>query len=368
MSFETINLNLNLYYNDDKNMITNSSQKKQVVIVAMSGNMLLDFAGPADVFTNANKCLNVSNSNAGYDVLIVSPTISRKVMTSVGMEIACKYCAMEITTPIDTLIVAGNDFHTLSKSAYDDFCNWLTFTNENNTRRIGSVCGGAFALAKAGLLNGKKATTHWQLSDRFKKEYPLINLDTNDFYTTDGNIYTSGGVSSGIDLALAMVEEDLGKDIAVQVARRLVFYLNRPGFQVQFANLLPVYENSSIAKKLHNWFIENLHESLDVVRIAEHLNMSTRNFTRVFHKQTGLPPAKFIEKLRVETARKCLEDTDMPLESIAEKCGLGGLVSMRRTFLRHLMTTPSDYRRAFRTSLKLAGVGEVLLSDLHHTN
>ncbi|PTT02600.1 AraC family transcriptional regulator [Pedobacter sp. HMWF019] len=352
----------------DRSLIAIDQQRKQVVIVAMAGNMLLDFAGPADVFTNANKCLNLTGSKSGYDVLIVSPTTNKILRTSAGIEMVCQHSAMEITKPIDTLIVAGNDFQTLQKSEYTDFCNWLSVINENNTRRIGSVCGGAFALAEAGLLNGKKATTHWQLTERLKKEYPLVDVNSNAFYTNDGNIYTSGGVSSGIDLALALLEEDHGKDIAIQVARRLVFYLSRPGFQVQFANLLPVYENSNIAKKLHDWVIKNLDQSLDVVRIADHLNMSPRNFTRVFHKQSGLPPAKFIEKLRIETARKYLEDTDMPLESIAEKCGLGGLVSMRRSFLRHLMTTPSDYRRAFRTSLKIPGMNEIIQPDLHSTN
>jgi len=347
-------------------MIVNNQQRKQVVIVVMSGNLLLNFAGPADVFNNADKCLSAAGSEAGYDVLIASPTIDKKIRSSNGIEIVCQYCAMEIKTPIDTLIVAGNDFQTLRKPEYTDFYNWLSFINNNNTRRIGSVCGGAFALAEAGLLNGKKATTHWQLSERLKKEYPLVDVNSTAFYTNDGNIYTSGGVSSGIDLALALVEEDHGKDIAIQVARKIVFYLSRPGFQVQFGNLLPVYESSNIAEKLYGWFNENLHEPLDVMRIADHLNMSPRNFTRVFHKQTGLPPAKFIEKLRVETARKYLEDTDMPLDGIAEKCGLGGLVSMRRTFLRHLMTTPSDYRRAFRTSLR--AVGDVLQRNSHHIN
>lgn len=350
---------------DHKDITANNRQKKQVVIVAMSGNTLLNFAGPADVFTNADQCLSLSGSEEiGYDVVIASPTRNKNVSTSTGIEILCQYSAMEITTPIDTVIVAGNDVQTLQRSEYTDFCNWLSTINENNTRRIGSVCGGAFVLAQAGLLDGKKATTHWQLSERLKKEYPLVDVNTNAFYTTDGRIYTSGGVSSGIDLALAFVEEDHGKDIAIQVARRLVFYLSRPGFQVQFGNLLPVYESSNIAEKLNGWFSENLHQPLDVLRIADHLNMSLRNFTRVFHKQTGLPPAKYIEKLRVETARKYLEDTDMSLESIAEKCGLGGLVSMRRTFLRHLMTTPSDYRRAFRTSLKIPGFKDVIQPGL----
>jgi transcriptional regulator GlxA family with amidase domain len=341
--------------NNDKGILSVKRHKKQIVIVPMSGNMLINFAGPADVFTYADKLLGLSGSNLGYNVSIASPTRDRKISSPTGIEINCPYSAMEIKTPVDTLIVAGNDFQSLKKPEYKEFFFWLSTVNENNTRRIGSVCGGAFVLAKAGILNGKKASTHWDLSERLKKEYPLVDVDANAFYTTDGQIYTSAGVSSGIDLALALVEEDHGKDIAITVARKLVFYLNRPGFQVQFANLLPIYESSNIAGKLHGWCVENLDGALDVARMADHLNMSPRNFTRVFHKQTGLPPAKFIEKMRVETARKYLEDTDMPLESIAGKCGLGGLVSMRRIFLRNLMTTPSDYRRAFRTSLKVNG-------------
>ena len=336
------------------------SKKKQVVIVAMTGNMLLDFAGPADVFTNADKMLQISGSDEGYNVLIVSPTSEKKIATSTGIEINCEYSAMDITTPIDTLIIAGNDFRETKLLEYDVFCNWLSAVNENNTRRIGSVCGGAFALAKAGLLNGRRATTHWDLSEKLKKSYPEVQVDSNPFFTSDGHIYTSAGVSSGIDLALALVEEDYGKDIAIRVARKLVFYLSRPGFQVQFGNLLPVYESSNIADKLKVWFSEHLQDSLDLASIADHLNMSTRNFTRVFHKQTGISPAKFVEKLRVEAARKYLEDTDIPLERIAEQCGLGNLISMRRTFLRHLMTTPSDYRRAFRTSLKDLGIEDIM--------
>jgi transcriptional regulator GlxA family with amidase domain len=314
--------------------------------------MLLDFAGPADVFTNADALLGLAGSKKGYEVMIVSPTGDKRVASSTGMEMHCPCSAMDIKKPIDTLIIAGNGFRSMSPSEQDVFCAWLSTRNKRNTRRIGSVCAGAFVLARAGLLNRRRATTHWEFTGKLQQEYPLIDVDPNAFHTSDGHIYTSGGVSSGIDLALALVEEDHGKDIAIGVARRLVFFLNRPGFQVQFGNLLPVYETSTIAWKLRGWCSQNLHQTLDVVRIAGHLNMSPRNFTRVFHKETGLSPAKFIEKLRVETARKYLEDTDMPLSDIAEKCGLGGLVSMRRTFLRHLMTTPSDYRRAFRTSLQ----------------
>jgi transcriptional regulator GlxA family with amidase domain len=325
---------------------------KKVVIVAMPGSMMLDYAGPADVFHMTNKVLAVSGGENGYNVEIVSPVQDMQVSNTTGLEIRCKKNVADITMPIDLLLIAGNSMQTMDADIYTGFYNWLQGVNENNTKRIASVCTGAFALAKAGLLNGRKATTHWEYSDQLKKRFPLVEVDPNAFYTSDGYIYTSGGVSSGIDLSLAIVEEDHGRDIALQVARKLVFYLKRPGFQVQFGNLLPAYDNSTLAEKLRDWLVEHLHEPLDVFRIAQQANMSVRNFSRVFHKQTGLSPAKFIEKLRIEIARKYLEDTSLSLEETAEKCGLGGLVSMRRTFLRHLMITPSDYRQSFRSSLQ----------------
>lgn len=340
--------------------MNNNAQHKKVVIVVMSGNMLLNFAGPSDVFTSANACLTESGLPEGYEVCIAAPTTDRQVQARTGVEISCPYHVMEIEGPIDTLIVAGNDRSAEGDLRLAEFHDWLSHIDTTKIRRIVSICGGAFALAKAGLLDGKRATTHWERSDVLKKEYPAIHVEGHQFFTADGNIYTSAGVSSGIDLSLAMVEEDYGRDLAIKVARKLVFYLSRPGFQTQFGNLLPLYESENLAAKLQLWLKDHLHESLDVAHISDHFNMSTRNFTRVFHKQTGMPPAKFIEKLRVEAARKLLEDTDVPLEIIAEKCGLVNLVGMRRTFLRHLNVTPSDYRRTFRTALKDAGIAELL--------
>jgi len=328
----------------------------------MSGNMLLNFAGPSDVFTNANTCLREASLTESYHVIIAAPTTDRKVLARTGIELHCPCHVMEITQPIDTLVIAGNDRTAEGNIRLADFHRWLRQIDPVKIRRIASVCGGAFALAKAGLLDGKKATTHWERSENLKKEYPAIQVESGHFFTTDGNIYTSAGVSSGIDLSLAMVEEDHGRNIAIRVARKLVFYLSRPGFQSQFGNLLPVFETEHIAQKLQPWLKEHLREPLDVARIADQMHMSTRNFARVFHKQTGMPPAKFIEKIRVEAARNLLEETDLPLERIAETCGLVNLVGMRRTFLRHLHVTPSDYRRTFRTALKDAGITELLIN------
>ncbi len=334
----------------DNTGVKSHQQRKQVVIVTISSNMLVVFAGPTDVFFNANKILQELGKPGGYDVVVAAATADKRVETETGMSIVCEQTAMDIKTPIDTLVIAGHDSREASQPGLKDFYNWLSARNEHNTRRIASVCGGAFVLAKAGLLNGRKATTHWQRAEMLHKAYPEVEVNSGPMYTRDGYIYTSGGASSGIDLALAMVEEDYGKDVAAQVAKRIVFYLSRPGYQAQFGNLLPVYSGQHIAEKAQSWLSAHLHEKLDINQVASHMNMSTRNFTRVFSKETGMPPAKFIEKLRVEAARKYLEDTDISIERIAELCGLGGLVSMRRTFLRHLMTTPSDYRRSFRTA------------------
>jgi len=179
-----------------------------------------------------------------------------------------------------------------------------------------------------------------------------VKVDTDPFFTHDSNIYTSGGVASGIDLALAMIEEDHGRDVALQIARKLVLQLKRPGYQSQFSTLLAVHSmENSIGGKLYSWMVRHLAEDLSAACLAQRSNMSVRNFARVFLKETGLTPAKFVEKVRVEVARRYLEDSDMSMDQIAGKCGLGGLISMRRTFMRHMSISPSDYRRSFRTSL-----------------
>jgi transcriptional regulator GlxA family with amidase domain len=258
----------------------------------------------------------------------------------------------ELKQPIDTLLVAGFDFDE-KDDRHQDFYNWLAGMHKK-VRRIGSICIGTFALAKAGILENKNATTHWKQGIKLRQDYPRIKVDSSQFFIRDGNIYTSGGVSSGTDMALAMVEEDYGREIALAVARHLVVYLKRPGYQSQFGELLAGPEfDSSILNRLHAWMREHLNQDLGVEQLAACCNMSPRNFARVFLKDTGLTPAKYVEKLRVETARKLLEESDMNIEQIAQKCGLGGLVSMRRSFLRNLMVTPSDYRRTFRTSLAM---------------
>lgn len=326
--------------------------KKLIVIVPMPGTFLLDIAGPVDVFTAADAILKEMGGapGEGYDVVLASPLTTKKITTKSRMELSCEVRVDAIDKPIDTLIIAGFPMAMLETSGA--FIGWLHDTYPK-VRRICSVCVGTYALAEAGILEGRHATTHWQFSQDFQRRYPGIKVDTNPFYTRDGNVYTSGGVASGIDLSLALVEEDYGRDLALHAARKLVLYLKRTGYQSQFSSLLEVHTmENSIAGKLHPWIIRHLQEDLRVEHLAEHSNMSLRNFNRVFIKETGMTPAKFVEKLRIEIARKYLEDSDLSMEQIAEKCGLGGLVSMRRIFMRHMMVSPSDYRRSFRTSLQ----------------
>ncbi len=326
-------------------------EKKLVVVIPMPGIFLLDIAGPCDVFMMADRSLgeNPGNSGAGYELLLASPVGTKKIATKSGLDIECPLLASEIDKPIDTLIVAG--FSRLELKSGHPFFQWLREIYPK-VRRIASVCIGTYALAEAGILDGKQATTHWECSQEFQLRYPAVKVDTNPFYTRDCNVYTSGGVASGIDLALALVEEDYGRDVALYTARKLVLQLRRPGCQSQFSTLLQVYSlENSIAGRLHPWLIRHLAQTLSVEELAEQSNMSVRNFTRVFLKETGLTPAKFVEKLRIEVARKYLEDSDLTLDEIAVKCGLGGMMSMRRTFMRHMMVSPSDYRRSVRTSL-----------------
>jgi transcriptional regulator GlxA family with amidase domain len=323
------------------------TKKKTIVVVPMPGIYLLDIAGPCDVFAAADKILD---GKGGYEILLASPTNTKKIPTKSSVELHCPVTVTGITQPVDTLIIAGFFMPLLENG--ERFFQWLKEMYPR-LNRICSVCLGAYALAEAGILDEKHSTTHWEYSHRFQQRYPRVKVDTDPFFTRDTNIYTSGGVSSGIDLALALVEEDHGRELALQIARKLILYLKRPGYQAQFSQLLEIHRlENSIGGKLYTWMIRHLEDDLSIEQLARHNNMSVRNFTRVFLKETGVTPAKFVEKVRVEIARRYLEDSDLSIDQIAAKCGLGGSISMRRTFLRHMNVSPSDYRRSFRTSLQ----------------
>ena len=334
--------------------LINNSASKLVVIVIPPDVQLMHAAGPNDIFSYVSKLLREQSGNEtdGYEILLASTSNNKSVMSNSGLPLACKVSTAEIEEKIDTLIIAGASTVEGMINISPDFYKWLVAIFPY-VRRVAAVCTGAFVLAKAGLLDHKTATTHYEFSTALKERYPLIKVETNPFFVKDGKIYTSGGVSSGINMSLAFIEEDFGREIALKVARKLVLELKRPGNQAQFSTFLPGMElNSALVKTLRPWIMQHIAEEIKVEQMAQQVNMSPRNFARVFLNDTKLTPAKFLEKLRIEIARQYLEDSEFSLEHIASICGMGSMVSMRRVFLRHLEISPSYYRSSFKSSLQ----------------
>jgi transcriptional regulator GlxA family with amidase domain len=319
------------------------------VLLAYPQLILLDMVGPCEVFSMANHISHRlrPGSPGVYAIEIVSVSRELRFQSSSGLALLADRHLAECLGEIDTLLVPGGiDLSAVTKD--ETLLIWLRKTAPC-VRRIGSICTGAFVLAAAGLLDGRCATTHWQDCPHLAREYPGIRVDPDRIYVRDGNVYTSAGVTAGMDLALALVEEDLGRDMALKVAQTLVMFVRRPGGQSQFSTLL---ESQAAERQplrdLVVWAAEHPADDLSVEALAARVNMSVRNFSRIFRRELGKTPARYIEMLRVEAARRMLEETDARLDSIAKKCGLGGGNSMLRSFLRLLDVAPSAYRDRFR--------------------
>ena len=324
---------------------------KHIVIIAPPNTSILDVAGPLEVFSKATDYMNmyIENRTETYTLHVISTQSSKIVTTSSGLPIVCEGSVKSINYEVDTVLVSGIP-NAPENMVDQETLNWLK-EHSNTIRRVGSICAGAFILAEAGILNGKRATTHWRVCDKLARYYPEVKVESDPIFVKDGNVYTSAGISTGMDLSLAMVEEDYGKDIALSVARQLVLYLKRPGNQSQFSIVLTHQKvDYQPIREMQEWIIEHLNEELNVEILAEKAAMSPRNFARVFLRESGITPAKYIEKLRVETARRRLEETRLSLDEISNECGVGNADTLRRLFLRHLKTTPSDYRRSFTTA------------------
>lgn len=325
---------------------------KHIVIIVPPTTSLLDIAGPLEVFTRTADYISthLPSIKQSYTTHVVSVDDASVVTTSSGLPVICEGSLTAIRYPIDTVLVAGRgNYKTNNIPAH--LLSWLK-KRANKIRRIGSICAGAFILAEAGLLDGRRATTHWQVCDKMAKRYPRVKVEKDPIYVKDGNIYTSAGISTGIDLSLALVEEDFGRDVAVMVARLLVLYLKRPGNQSQFSNILmhQMVDYQPI-QMIQEWIMNNLEKDLSVEMLAEKAAMSPRNFARVFQKETEITPAKYVEMMRLETARRRLEETHLSVDDVARECGIGSADNLRRIFIRHLKTTPTDYRRSFATAL-----------------
>jgi transcriptional regulator GlxA family with amidase domain len=249
--------------------------------------------------------------------------------------------------PIDTLVVAGG-IGTVEALADHRLITWLADA-AGRSRRVTSVCSGAFLLAEAGLLDGRRATTHWSVCHTLAELYPAVTVETDPIYVRDGDVWTSAGVTAGMDLALALVEDDHGRDAALAIARRFVLFLRRPGNQAQFsAQLEAQTAERDVLQDIQAHIADHPGTDLAVHALAARAGMSVRNFSRSFRAEVGTTPARYVERVRVEAARRLLEETDTGVDAVAATCGFGTAETMRRAFLRALHVPPAEYRRRFQ--------------------
>jgi transcriptional regulator GlxA family with amidase domain len=321
---------------------------RRIVLVGFPGFMTLDVAGPFDVFGLASRTLQQAapDSAPAYEVELAGLR-SGPITSSTGLMSYATCGLSETTDSIDTILIAGG------RGAHDA-CN-----NEPllaallgvapHVRRIGSVCTGAFVLAAAGLLDGRRATTHWEAASDLAARYPRVDVEADAIFLKDGSVYTSAGVTAGIDLALALVEEDHGRELALAVARTLVVFARRPGGQTQFsAQLAAQFASEEGIRAVQRWMIDNPQSDLSIHACARRAGMSPRNFARVFSREVGVTPASWVEGMRVERARALLVETERSIEEVASSCGFGAAETMRRAFLRRVRVPPSTYRERFR--------------------
>lgn len=317
---------------------------RDVTIVAFPDFQILDVTGPAEVFSHATRVLAASGKTGGYRVRLVAPRRGALPSTS-GLAVVVESLPL-LPCRTDTLLVAGGSG---TRAALQDpnLVGWIRGA-ARGARRVTSVCTGAFLLARAGLLDGRHATTHWDSCAALAKSYPRVHVDPDRIFVKDGTVYTSAGVTAGIDLALALVAEDHGRSLALEIARLLVVFLKRPGGQSQFSTQLALQEgDSEPLSDLRAWIEDNVGRHLAVPVLARQAGMSPRNFARRFAEEVGTTPGRYVALVRLGAARRRLEETAHGLDRIAAEAGFGTTESLRRAFADALGTTPSEYRLRF---------------------
>ncbi len=319
-------------------------------MLAFTGVQVLDVMGPLEVFSRCSRWLLDHGRRSGPSYAVEIVGVKRGAFpASSGLRLHADHGFAEVGRGIDTLLVAGGVGVETSRSNAA-LLGWIR-RQATHVRRLASVCTGAFLLAEAGLLDGRRATTHWNSCARLAKEFPRVAVEPDTIFVREGSLYTSAGVTAGMDLALAMVEEDFGRDVALATARELVLFIKRPGGQAQFSAQLAVQlADREPLRDLQAWILEHPAEDLSVARLARRVAMSPRNFARVFQREVGSTPARFVTDVRLETARRLLEETTESLEAVCAKCGFGTTESMRRTFLRGVGVAPGQYRDRFSRS------------------
>jgi len=322
-----------------------SHSPKTVHVLAFANVQVLDVTGPLQVFASANDLARRQGLPAPYAVTVIAGP-GGAVMTSAGLALVAEPLPSG-EAACDTLIVAGG-WGVYAASEDAGLVAWIR-RQAALSRRVASVCTGAFLLAASGWLDGRRVVTHWTRCDQLAQRYPRLRVEPNPIFINDGPVWTSAGVTAGIDLALALVEEDLGRAAALDVARQLVVFLKRPGGQSQFSVILALQQDGKRFDDLHAWIAENLAMDLNIPTLALQAGMSERSFVRHYRADTGQTPARAVELIRVETARRLLSDTGVPIKRIAVQCGFGSEETLRRSFLRALGVTPQAYRERFST-------------------
>ncbi|MGO7184517.1 GlxA family transcriptional regulator [Rhizobium brockwellii] len=317
-------------------------ERRKVVLVIFDRSKMLDVTGPLQVFNDAR----LEDGNPAYEVILASET-GGPVTTDTGVTLDSERIDDVMAGPIDTLLITGGapaQSTAATASLRSCLAKYL-----DHPRRIGSICVGAFILAELGVLDGREATTHWEKCRNLQRDYPSVIVRPDSIFVLSDGIWTSAGVSAGIDMALAMVEDDLGHVTALALARRLVLFLKRPGGQSQFSVELrrQMHDARGRFDDLHTWMRANIGSDLSVAALAAEARMSPRNFARVYHRDTGESPARAVEQFRVEAARRLLEAASDSIQRIAHRVGFGDDERMRRAFLTAYGVSPQDYRSRF---------------------
>ncbi|HZW19738.1 GlxA family transcriptional regulator [Noviherbaspirillum sp.] len=318
-----------------------------VVVFAYHGVQLLDIAGPVDVLAEGGLLAGDARS---YRFQLVSPD-GAAVHASNGMRIEVDSALQDVFGEIDTILVPGGSEKQIPDEV-DAIVRWLS-VHSHGARRVAAICTGSFLLGSAGLLDGKRVTTHWKKAKQFASRFPKAAVEPDRIVLRDGQLYTSGGKTGGMDLALGLVEEDYGKDVALNVARQLVLLPKRDRGQAQFRELRPsARREGCIVEGVKHWLCENLGKPLSPEQLSLESGMSLANFREMFVRATGMEPEKYIEIVRVEAAQRMLETSNAPLRRVAEACGFSGTSELRRQFINHVGVPPSLYRREYGSPSK----------------
>ncbi|PJH85404.1 MULTISPECIES: GlxA family transcriptional regulator [Pseudomonas] len=317
---------------------------KTVHVLAFANVQVLDVTGPLQVFASANDLARQQGLPLPYTPTVIAVG-GGAVMSSAGLALLAEPLPSEGS---DTLLIAGG--WGVYEAAKDPALVAWVKEHGLRSRRVASVCTGAFLLAASGWLDGRRVVTHWTRCEQLAEQHPQLRVEPNPIFINDGPVWTSAGVTAGIDLSLALVEEDLGRAVALEVARHLVVFLKRPGGQSQFSVTLSLQKQGSRFDDLHAWIAENLTRDLGLSSLAAEVGMSERSFVRHYRADTGQTPARAVELIRLETARRLLSDTAVSIKRVAVQCGFGSEETLRRSFLRAMGVTPQAYRERFAVS------------------